>query len=168
MKKEQIFLTNIEISQDKNKLYDLIVEDHKNYIYPNGIYNFKLDDKYKEFSQDLYSKFLAFCESIFGKLDLLENNRKDCWAYVSNKDSKECVVHDHVRTAILNGVYYLTIPDSTTGSLDFFDNDMNIIYTHFPKEGELLLFAPHLLHKPNMNECEKYRIAINMEIICKL
>lgn len=166
--KENIFVETITINQDKNKLYDLIIEDHKNYVYPNGIYNFKLDDKYKEFNEDLYNKFLLFCESLFGKLELLEQNQKNCWAYVSNKDSIECIVHDHLRTAILNGVYYLTIPDNTTGSLDFFDNEMNIIYTHFPKEGELLLFPPYLLHKPNISNSDKYRIAINMEIICKV
>jgi len=166
--KENIFLETIEINQDKNKLYDLIVKDHKNYIYLQDIYNFKLDEKYKEFSEELYNKFLSFCESLFGKLELLPTNKKDCWAYVSNKDTKDCIVHNHFRTSVLNGVYYLTIPDNNSGSLDFFDDDMNIIYTHYPKENELLLFSPYLMHKPNINNSDKYRIAINMEIICKV
>jgi hypothetical protein len=166
--KENIFLETISINKDKNELYDLIVTDHKNLIYSYDQYNFKLDDKYKEFTEDLYSKFLSFCESLFGKLELLEQNKRDCWAYVSNKDSIECVVHNHLRTAVLNGVYYLNIPDENSGSLDFFDDNMNIIYTHYPKESELLLFPPYLLHKPNMNYSDKYRIAINVEIICNL
>lgn len=166
--KENIFLKKISIKKNKNELYDLLVADHKNYVYFDGVYNFKLDDKYKEFTEDLYNEFLLFCESLFGKLELLEQNKKDCWAYISNKDTKECIVHDHLRTAVLNGVYYLNIPDKNSGSLDFFDDNMNIIYTHYPKEGELLIFPPYLLHKPNINYSDEYRIAINLEIICNL
>jgi hypothetical protein len=164
----QISLTNIEISQDKDRLYNLIVEDHKNYIYFNDQYNFKLDEKYKEFSQEIYNKFFIFCESIYGKLNLLENNKKDCWAYVQNKNDFKTVIHDHLKSAVINGVYYLNIPDENSGSIDFFDDDLNIIYSHYPKQNELLVFPAHLKHRPNQNKSDKYRISINVEIICKL
>jgi hypothetical protein len=166
--KENIFVETITINQDKDKLYNLIVKDHKNHIYINEAHNFKLNNKYKDFNDELYNKFLFFCESLFGKIELLENNKKDCWAYVQNKNDFKTTIHDHLKTSIINGVYYLSVPNKNSGNIDFFDDELNIIYSHFPKENELLVFPAYLKHRPNQSKSDKYRIAINMEIICKV
>ena len=163
---DKIFLTHIKLNTDKDIWYNLIVKDHKNRknYRDFGVYNFKLDDNYKNFSDYIYSEFLTYSKTLYKEIKLLSENKKDCWAYVCNKYESVPVIHNHLRTAIINSVYYLTVPDKQSGSIDFFDDDLNIIYSHYPKEEELLIFPGYLNHRPNISNSDEYRISINMEI----
>lgn len=166
--RENVFLFNLDLKYDKDKIYNMIVEDHKNYHY-QWQSNFHLDNKYKNFKKTLYQEFLNKSEELFGKLELLPHNSQECFAFIRNKNDGLTHIHNHLPTkAVINGVYYFNIPVENSGNINFYDDDMNLIHIHFPKENELLIFPGHLNHKPINCDSEKYRISINMEIACKV
>lgn len=72
--------------------------------------------------------------------------------------------HNHTRSCIINGLYYLSIPDPNTGQLILYDGDEEIV--HQPVEDTMLIFPHYLDHSVLPSNTEKYRIAFNMEIWC--
>lgn len=165
-----IYTSILDVDYDKSKLYNQIITDFKSKeaqeFLALGSNSFKLDKKYN-FINTIYEKFLQESTKLFGDLVLDPTNIKDGWAYINNKDFYKNGIHNHLRTSMINSVYYLNVPDETTGCINFFDNDYNIIYTHYPKEKELIIFPNYLLHEPCQSMTEDYRIAINLEIRCQ-
>lgn len=164
-----IYSFTLDITYDKNKLYDEIIEDFKSEEVRSFLVksnNFKLDKKY-DFINTIYEKFLQKSTKLFGTIQLNPTNIKDGWAYINNKNFYKNGIHNHLNTSTINSVYYLNVPDAKTGSVNFFDNEHNVIYTHHPKEKELIIFPNYMLHEPCQSMTDEYRIAINLEIRCQ-
>jgi hypothetical protein len=160
----------LDINYDKDKIYNEIISDFKSqemqeYL-ASGANNFKLNKKY-DFINTIYKKFFQESTKLFGELVLDPTNVKDGWAYINNKEFYKNGIHNHLRTSTINSVYYLNVPDEATGSINFFDDEHNIIYMHCPKEKELLIFPNYMLHEPCQSMTDKYRIAVNLEIKCQ-
>lgn len=130
--------------------------------------SFLIDEDYKNFFKNLYSKFFEFSKNLFGDFTT-SNNSETCWSYASNKfDHGPGLIHNHLKTSTINSVYYLNVPESTSihhGSISFLLN--GDIFTYKPKNGDLLIFPNYLDHKINFLNDEEYRISINMEIKCE-
>lgn len=160
----------LDINYDKDKLYNEIVTDFKSKeaqeFLALGSNNFKLDKKYN-FVNTVYEKFFQESTKLFGKLVLDPTNIKDGWAYINNKEFYKNGIHNHLNSSTINSVYYLNMPDETTGSINFFNDDHDIIYTHHPKEKELIIFPNYMLHEPCQSMTDEYRIAVNLEIKCQ-
>jgi hypothetical protein len=165
-----IYSFTLDVNYDKNKLYDEIISDFKSQevqeFLSSGPNNFKLDKKY-DFINTIYEKFFQESTKLFGELVLNSTNIKDGWAYINNKNFYKNGIHNHLNTSTINSVYYLNVPDTKTGSINFFDNEHNVIYTHHPKEKELIIFPNYMLHEPCQSMTDKYRIAVNLEIKCQ-
>lgn len=164
-----IYSFTLDINYDKNKLYDEIIKDFKSeeiQSYLKQSNNFKLDKKYN-FINSIYEKFLQESTQLFGEIQLDPTNIKDGWAYINNKNFYKNGIHNHLNTSTINSVYYLNVPDTKTGSINFFDNEHNVIYTHYPKEKELIIFPNYMLHEPCQSMTDEYRIAVNLEIKCQ-
>lgn len=117
----------------------------------------------------LYDQFFNKCQEIFGPINLHENNSRQIWCYVANKDHYMGGIHNHTQMGtIINGVYYFSVPESPyyDGTITFYNDNKEFIWTYKPREQDLILFPGYLNHEPKQINTEKYRIAINMEIIC--
>jgi len=165
-----IYSSILDVDYDKSKLYNEIITDSKSKeaqeYFALGSNNFKLNKKY-DFINTIYEKFLQESTKLFGKLVLDPTNIKDGWAYINNKDFYKNGIHNHLRTSTINSVYYLNVPDSQTGSINFFNDDHDIIYTHHPKEKELIIFPNYMLHEACQSMTDEYRISVNLEIKCQ-
>jgi len=130
--------------------------------------SFLIDEDYKNFFKNLYSKFFEFSKNLFEDFTTSDNS-ETCWSYASNKfDHGAGVLHNHINTSTINSVYYLNVPQSTTiseGSISFVLDGQQFSYR--PKNGDLLIFPNYLDHKINFLNDEEYRVSINMEIKCK-
>jgi len=160
----------LDINYDKDKLYNEIINDFNSKeaqtYFDLGSFNFKLDKKY-DFVNIIYSRLVEECTKLFGKLEFDPTNIKDGWAYINNKEFYKNRIHDHLNSSTINSVYYLNVPDETTGGINFFNGEHDIIYTHHPKEKELIIFPNYMLHNPCQSMTDEYRIAINLEIKCQ-
>jgi hypothetical protein len=160
----------LDINYDKNKLYNKIINDFKSSEIQTylslGSNNFKLNKSY-DFVDVVYNSLIKECTKLFGELQLDSTNIKNGWAYINNKDFYKKGIHNHIKTSTINSVYYLNVPDEKTGNINFFNNKHDIIYTHHPKEKELIVFPNYMLHEPCQSMTKEYRIAINLEIKCQ-
>ncbi len=127
-------------------------------------YNFTLpNNELSYFSEYLYDEFYKICCVIFKNFKLSINNSLALHPYISNKYDFRGGIHNHTITSIINAVYYIKIPDKNSGEICFYDEEQNLIYTHYPKEDELIIFPNYLNHMPQRSNFEEYRIAINIE-----
>jgi Putative 2OG-Fe(II) oxygenase len=155
----------------RQHLSALIVESHKRHEYKHGN-NFALQDAcFKPWCDMLYEAFLAEAHKKLGHFNVRSDSNATCWAYVSNRYHYRGGIHHHLTTSTVNGVYYLSVPPSdvgsaNTGALQFFDDERQPNLGIQPCEGDLLIFPNYLLHEPQRIDCDSYRIALNMEIIC--
>jgi hypothetical protein len=164
-----IYSFKVDINYDKDKIYNKIISDFKSEMaqaYLTTGNNFKLDKKY-DFINTIYEKFFQESTRLFGELVLDPTNTKDVWVYINNKEFYENGIHNHLKTSTINSVYYLNVPDETTGGINFFNDEHDIIYAHHPKEKELLIFPNYMLHEPCQSMTDRYRIAVNLEIKCQ-
>jgi hypothetical protein len=157
----------------KNYLYESLIADHqknKSIIknYRKTFFNFKINST-DIFFINLYDKFLEKCKKLFGEFELDLDNKKYCWAYLSNyyERSGYNAIHNHELTSVINGVYYLNVPDIKSGQISFFDNCRKEIFKYSPRENTILIFPYWLNHCANISYSSQYRISINMEIITK-
>ena len=135
---------------------------------PKVLTNFKIQSQ-NPFFKILYDRMFSQCEAIFGKLEITENNSDACWSVVTNKDYWASVPHDHIRTAIINTVYYLNIPKidgEYVGTFKYVDKE-NKWVDYQPEPFELLIMPAHLIHDTGYHNTEEWRISINMEILTK-
>jgi len=127
--------------------------------------SFLIDEDYKSFFKNLYSKFFEVSKTIFGDFTTSDNN-ESCWSYASNKfDHGPGLLHNHLSTSTINSVYYLNVPQTASisnGSISFVLNGNR--FTHKPENGDLLIFPNYLDHQINFLDDEEYRVSINMEI----
>lgn len=164
-------IKNFENIEDKFRiLLMMIVLENKfrnNHNKVGG--SFLIDEDYRNFFKNLYSKFFKESKNIFGNFNVSSENSDMCWSYASNKfDHGSGQIHNHLNTSTINSVYYLNVPESTSihhGSISFLLNGDK--FTYKPKNGDLLIFPNYLDHKINYLNDEEYRISINMEIKCE-
>ena len=168
--KEKIYSFYYDFPKKKWKsIYDNLVQIHmskkskdKNKKYKDEGYNFLCSVYSKEF-EELYNFFLDKTIEILGNVTLLEENSTSVWANVSGRNELN-EKHDHLHSSVVNSVYYFSQPNDHDGGIDFFGYEK---IHHQPKQGELLIFPNYLPHLPYSSNSDQYRIALNMEILCK-
>ena len=162
-------LCNLEL--DEKYWYDKIVFEHKQHSYNVIDNNFLLDEKFQKLTDTLIKNFHKISEEeysiSFGKYKLLPENSNICWAYVTNKNEHRGGIHHHVKTSIINSVFYLNMPSNNSGGISFYDDTYKRCLTYQPKKYDLIIFPNYFLHRPERINTEEYRISINMEIICQ-
>lgn len=157
---------------DKDKICKNLVDQHlqeKSFKpdYRHTTHNFKVNTDIDYF-ENLYDNFEKICHRIFKDLKVSERNDRACWAYVSNESdhSGKDVIHNHLLTSTINGVYYLKVPESCSGSVSFFNQNKQEIFSYQPKENFLIIFPNHQNHCANVSNTKEYRISINLELTC--
>tara|TARA_R100001086_G_scaffold162892_1_gene87778 strand:- start:299 stop:847 length:549 start_codon:yes stop_codon:yes gene_type:complete len=152
--------------KDKSDFIKIILDDKNKYFekvsYDKAI-NSNVPLTINTHTNKLYDKFLTLSQKNFGPFNLLKNNSNKCWSLLTNKNNYASVPHDHIKTSVINSVYYLSVPEQK-GSIQFYIDEKWIDYQ--PDENELLIFPSYLKHNTTKNNTEKWRISINMEIIC--
>ena len=170
MSKKYIWQSTLPRLNHWEHYYNSIVEQHLNSKYGKSLNFAILEDKYGELSK-LYDSFLLKAEKAFGPLKILENNSRKCAAYVGRGDDYRSSPHHHMKTSVINAVYYFSVPTAKyprDGGIAFYDDNKKEIYYHQPKEEDLLMFPNYLIHMPlPISSPNVYRIAINMEIMCE-
>ncbi len=68
------------------------------------------------------------------------------------------------KQSILSGVFYLSVPDGDSGNIVFLKSNNESISIK-PKNGELLLFSPALIHSVETNNTMEDRISIAFNFI---
>lgn len=161
-----------EIPRDiHNEIYALITKNFYDSVF--GYYggrNICLDYidsiTVKNFVNQLYDIFLMCSQQVFGPFSLLENNSPSGWANLSNGNYYLANIHNHEKTASINGVFYFSMPEDCGGELDFYDSEHQCICTIMPRQNQLLIFPGSLHHKNRYCNSERFRISINIEILC--
>ena len=165
-----LIITDLDFTPDCN-LYEHIVSQHlKNHYTLNG-HNFKIEETKNRDLDRLYQAALDKARTIFTSLELLSNNSRSCWAYVSNKDFNRNYIHHHIKTSVINMVYYLYSPKTENyrdGAIAIYKKDEkeSEIFSYKPRTGDLLIMPSWLLHSPLCTQSEEHRVAVNMEIMC--
>lgn len=161
-----IYKTSVILKDSVEELNKQIVNDYftaeVQSLRSKGLYNFKLDCKYKDLISNLSNIFI---NEVNTKLNCnIQTQDLDVWAYVSNKDHYDSVIHNHANTANINGVYYLNVPNARGGELEFYDEFKNQLTIIKPCTNDLLIFDGKLNHRPLPCNSDEYRIALNIEI----
>ena len=159
---------NFHILKKKNTSYFIkIISDDKNNYFKKVGYeeciNSNVPLRVSTYTKKLYNKFLSLSQKNFGPFNLLKNNSNKCWSLLTNRDNYASVTHDHIKTSIINSVYYLSVPEKK-GNIQFFIDEKWFNYQ--PEENELLILPNYLKHNTTKNDTEEWRIRINMEILC--
>ena len=116
------------------------------------------------FFANLYDQFFLKCQSIFGDFKLSLKNSRTCHCYLDRKRYYlPSVYHNHISTSTINGVYYLDVGEGD--SISFIDDESDKEEVYYVSTGELLIFANHLVHKPNRPTHDGIRYSLNMEIM---
>jgi hypothetical protein len=163
-----IFITNLPKLDNFQFHYDDLLQQHKNHNYPTGN-SFMIDDKSGVWG-DLYNQFLNKTAELFGDLYLLPNNKNVAWCYANNKDWYKGGIHNHMKTSVINAVYYFSVPETKKyreGALAFYNEINEEVWAYKPRESDLVIFPNYLKHQPLPVNTEKFRFSINMEIFCK-
>lgn len=168
MTKIPLYIFNLGEHPNKSSMAQGIIYEHarRDPMYNKG---FPLNGN-RESLDELYNQLLLITEDLFGSLQLLANNRRTCWAYITNKDVYSGGIHDHIHTSTINAVYYLQVPKTKTykeGGISFYDKDDNEVLCFKPRAGDLVIFPNFLKHQPHQSHTFDFRIAINMEIVCE-
>ena len=159
---ENIYCFNIK-KEIKNIYKDLVNECitlRPKKIDTNYSLNFNLNSKY---IQCLYDILLKICKKNLKKFTIKDNNFK-LWCYYTDNKFNETGWHEHTKTATINSVLYLMVPDNNKG-IDF--KIKNNIINIMPKKFDLLIFPSYLEHCPHSSTTSEPRISLNLELICK-
>jgi hypothetical protein len=144
-------------------LEDIISKKVRTNNNEDGTHNWPVEKDYNNFLKKLYYKTLSTAKKNLNPFYDLEWNKKS-HTYCTNINDNNLVWHNHLMTATINAVFYLQVPKSSGGQLDFKYQDKYIGF--FPKENDLLIFPNFLNHAPKKSESEDYRVSINQEIRC--
>ena len=162
-----IYKTFLKIKNNTIDIQKELIKDYHSLEHQQtrleGSYNFKLSSKYRNLILELSKEFINQVNKVYN-INFDNEKELDVWAYVSNNSFYDAIIHNHKRTAKINGVYYLNVPESEGGELEFYDNYNNKIGEFKPKTNDLIIFDGSLNHKPIPSSSIEYRIALNMEI----
>lgn len=165
-----LYSFNPNLNLDVTSLYNTIVNEHLQYDYiadPGSSFILQPSAELEL----IYDAFMQLATSTFGPLTLLTNNSRRAWGHITNKDYYTGGVHNHIRTSVINGVYYLTVPTNTiagAGTISFYHTveESSEIKRYQPSPGELIIMPNWLYHQPHQSYTDTYRIAINVELQC--
>jgi hypothetical protein len=150
-----------ELARHRDRVKQIVLSEYQAWDAPAQQYSFPIRSQDAFFGQ-LHYQFLSQCLFTFEPFTLHPTSRNATFAYVQNNERGASVWHDHLLTSTLNGVYYLSVPD-TTGQLWFMFRETLLKAT--PEEGWLYLFPRWLLHKPVPQQSPDYRVSLNVELI---
>ena len=164
-------ITDIDNYVPPTTLYDHIVNQHLENRYDTINHNFKIEETNNGDLDRLYQAALDKTREVFTTLELLPNNCRDCFAYVSNIDFNRNKIHHHIKTSVINMVYYLNdtkLEGYRDGAISVYENnDLDSeVFCYKPRTGDLIIFPNWLLHSPLYTQSKTHRVAVNMEIIC--
>jgi len=143
------------------KINQILEYNYRRYYKIIPGYNYPIYNTNGGFFKKLYGKFLSNSKKIFKEFDLSHKNKDTCWCYRSFGEEYQSIYHNHVKSSVINGVYYYQV--NKNDSINFIKDGREFEY--FPSNEELLIFPNHLEHKPNKPNGNNYRYSINMEII---
>jgi len=129
----------------------------------NNKYNFLLSAKYFEIEYELCKILLNYCKQLYN-IDLECVKTTGVYAYVSNQTSYDAVIHNHKKTHSITGVYYVNVPESDNGNLNFYNDNYNFLTSIKPKTNDFIIFDGSLNHKPLPSKSNEYRISLNTGI----
>ena len=152
-------LPDLAINQAATK--EIVLREFAAWTAPKDQFSFPIRSPDAAFGR-LYDGFMSACVDGFDLFTLHPASTRQCFAYVQNNVRGASVWHDHLTTSTINGVYYLSVPDST-GQLWFMFREH--VLTTTPQEGWLYLFPRWLMHKPVAQASPFYRISLNVELI---
>ena len=141
MNKLPLYIFNIGEHPNKNSMAQSVIYEHAKHVYTQGN-SFPIKSNIESFDE-LYKRLLEISEDLFDGLQLLENNKRTCWAYFTNKDFYRGGIHNHMRTSIINAVYYLQVPKTKSykeGGISFYDEENNEVFCFKPRPGDLIIF----------------------------
>lgn len=155
---------------EKQKMESYFIQEHlenkqTDESYQVYKFNYKAKQHLTEL-ENLYSLFLVYAQITLGRFTISHNNRRTSHVYIANKYDNTTCIHNHVRTSIVNSVFYFSVPSASGGELILYDDSGRETW-HKPKENTLLIFPSTLNHFPQLSDSEQYRIAINMELNCE-
>ena len=150
-----------ELTPERDRVKAIVVSEFQAWKPEKDQYSFRVHSA-DGFFDRLYERFFQASVAEFEPFTLHGQSQRQCFAYVQNNLRGSSVWHDHLTTSTINGVYYLTVPD-TTGQLWFLFREHLLKTT--PQEGWLYLFPRWLLHKPVAQRSPFYRISLNVELI---
>ena len=163
-----LYIFNIGEHPNKSSMAQGAIFEHAKYVYTHGnSVPLKLN---RDSFDELYRNLLEIADDLFDGLRLLENNKRTCWAYLTNIDFYRGGIHDHVRTSVISAVYYLQVPKTKSyeeGGISFYNDANSEVFCFKPRVGDLIIFPNFLKHQPHQSYTDDFRIAINMEIICE-
>lgn len=166
----EVFQTSITFTDNldaiKNELIKDYLSDAVQLNRVKGKYNFWLTSKYKPFTDILYNEFVKEARKCYDFV-ISDDNVQNVWAYISNNKYYNLCIHNHKRTADINSVWYLHVPETTGGELTFYDVDKNKIGEIKPRTNDLLMFDGDLNHAALPPDSDEFRIGLNMEIKTK-
>ena len=112
------------------------------------------------FLLNIYNLFLNKVDSIFKEYSVHKDNKKDVWVYCSDKRYSETGLHDHKKTASINGVIYVKTVKNC-GIKFYVPNE---IYEE-PLDYDIYIFPGDMAHDP-LPSNDKMSISINVELKC--
>ena len=128
--------------------------------------NFPVIDDDSEFFTGLYAAFVRLCDVIVGPFDLAPDNSPTCWALCVNKETINLPFHNHQRTAHVNGVYYLELPQTRASEGGLLVRSVDGSVSRIaPRTGDLMIFDPSVDHAPELVSSPQSRISINVELM---
>lgn len=129
-------------------------------------YNFAIEGDAAGFLEVLYARFFRLCHDALGPFTVRPDSSTTCWAYCNNAETKAPVMHHHLKSAHITGVYYLKIPrvSPLEGGLRFETRSGGIVRAG-TAEDQLLVFDACTPHRPEQVSGHDLRIAINMELL---
>jgi hypothetical protein len=167
-----VWITDLPRIENWDYHYNDLIKQHSEHVYKTNLEgatlnNFVIDDPAGVWDE-LYQQFFNKSVELFNGLAVSSSNSRKCWLYTVNNNHYFQGIHNHRNTAMINGVYYFSVPKSAyhEGALTFFDRDHNDLWTYKPREQDMIIFPGFLNHQPSQSKTDQYRFAINMEIQC--
>ena len=165
-----VYIMHPRFEVNYDSMISSVMQQNQNTSLAKGVHNFSIVDNDASDFDKLYGDFLDVCFGIFPNMQISPLNSRQTSAYVISKDHYHSVTHNHINTAVINGVFYLSTTHSTDyrdGSISFYLDDRTTeIFCYRPRQGDLIIFPGDLYHNINPTQGSGVRISINLEIQC--
>jgi hypothetical protein len=112
--------------------------------------------------KQIYDKFLCTLENFLFIKNDKEKSVPTPWLYLSTQNDYAEVWHNHIRTSSFHCAYYVNVPESKGGELEYQVDE--VIYSYKPKNYDLIIMPNYLNHRPKFSDSSEARISINMEM----
>jgi len=159
-------LTAHELEHTRNhvELYKVIddTKGGRNFIVSNGT---KTLTDHLGICNELFDQFINCLVDQFDAVISWDQTHPDCWAYCTNRHVEYYVWHNHLKSSTMHCVYYVNVPNTSGGEIDF---ELNGEFFSFkPKLHDFIIMPNYLNHAPRQPLSNEYRISLNMEAYCE-